>query len=105
MDRSLGRGFDLMDRNGEDVMEEQKYSEKQVSLDPEELGQVTGGAAWMDDPEAIENYRKEEPVTGEGVAAEPSKKAGPVSGAGVLDRLALGMDRVKEGLTSSATRR
>lgn len=93
-----------MDRNGEIVMEEKKYSEKQASLDPDELGLVTGGAAWMDDPEAIENYRKEDSVTGEGVVTEPSKKAGPIAGAGVMDRLALGMDRVKEGLTSTATR-
>ena len=60
-------------------MGEQKGQEKPVVLDSAELEGVTGGASWNDDPEAIENV--------------------------VLDRMALGLDRVKEGLTSIAVRK
>lgn len=86
-------------------MEEHKDSGKQGMLEPEELERVTGGAAWMDDPEAIENYREKDSASGGGIVTEPSKKAGPVSAAGALDRFALGMDRVKERLTSAATQK
>lgn len=86
-------------------MEEQNKKDDPVTLDPQELEKVTGGSAWKDDPESIENYRRDGNPQNGGVVSEPSEKAGPVSGAGVLDRLALGMDRVKEGLTSIATRK
>ena len=85
-------------------MEEQKKKENPVTLNPQDLEKVTGGSAWKDDPEAMENYRREGNPQAGGIVSEPSEKAGPVTGAGVLDRLALGMDRVKEGLTSMATR-
>ena len=85
-------------------MEEQKKKERPVTLDSQELEKVTGGSAWKDDSESIENYRRERSPQNDGIVSEPSEKAGPVTGAGVLDRLALGMDRVKEGITSIATR-
>lgn len=75
------------------------------ALSAEDLEQVTGGAAWNDDAEAIDNIRRPEDLTGDGISREPAEKSAPVSAAGVLDRLALGMDRVKENLTSIATRR
>ena len=86
-------------------MEEQKNAVSTQALEAEDLGLVTGGAAWMDDPEAIDNFRKKEDVPADGIAAEPVKGTDPVAGAGALDRLALGMDRVREGLTKAATRK
>ena len=86
-------------------MGEEKKREIAGVLASEELEQVTGGSAWMDDPEAIDNIRRKEDAAAGGIVPEPAEKTNPVSGAGILDRLALGMDRVKEGLTSRATRR
>ncbi len=86
-------------------MGEEKNTAKAVSLDSEELGQVTGGSAWRDDPEAMENIRKEGNNAGGGIVTDAAEKASPVSGAGVLDRLALGVDRIKEELTQIATRK
>ena len=40
-----------------------------------------------------------------GIVRESSGETAPVSAAGIMDRLALGMDRIKENLTSKATRR
>lgn len=86
-------------------MGEEKKGKIAGKLESEELEQVTGGAAWMDDPEAIENIRRKEDASVGGIVTEPPEKTGPVSGAGVMDRLALGMDRIKEGLTSATTRK
>lgn len=84
-------------------MGEEKNRDISKRLESEELEQVTGGAAWRDDPEAIDNVRRKEDPSEGGIGKEPSVKAGPQPGAGILDRMALGMDRVKEGLTSMAT--
>lgn len=85
-------------------MEEEKKRDIPGRLESEDLEKVTGGAAWRDDPEAIDNVRRKEDASAGGIVTDPSEKTGPGPGAGVLDRLALGMDRVKEGLTSIATR-
>ena len=86
-------------------MGEQKGQEKPVVLDSAELEGVTGGASWNDDPEAIENVRREQDIPVGGIVTEPDGKTSPVAGAGVLDKMALGLDRVKEGLTSIAVRK
>ena len=57
----------------------------------------------VNDPEAIDNVRRKEDPSAGSIGTDPSVKAGPQPGAGILDRMALGMDRVKEGLTSMAT--
>lgn len=76
-----------------------------TALSAEDLEQVAGGAAWKDDIEAIENIRRPEDPADDGIVREPAEKTAPVSAAGLMDRLALGMDRVKENLTSISTRR
>lgn len=86
-------------------MTEERKPEAAKALDAAELEQVTGGAAWNDDPEAIENIRKKESSVAGGIVTEPAEKTDPVAGAGILDRLALGVDRVREELTSIATRK
>ncbi len=75
------------------------------ALSAEELEQVAGGAAWNDDIEAIGNIRRPEEAADGGIVRESSGETAPVSAAGIMDRLALGMDRIKENLTSKATRR
>ena len=90
-------------KRGEPAMGEEKNRDISKKLESEELEQVTGGAAWRDDPEAIDNVRRKEDPSAGGIGTDPSVKAGPQTGAGILDRMALGMDRVKEGLTSMAT--
>ena len=81
-------------------MGEEKKRDISKRLESEDLEQVTGGAAWRDDPEAIDNVRRKEDPSAGSIGTDPSVKAGPQPGAGIL---ALGMDRVKEGLTSMAT--
>jgi hypothetical protein len=84
---------------------EELHNRKKPALSAGELEQVTGGTAWNDDIEAIENIRRPEDPADDGIVREPSGKKAPVSAAGLMDRLALGMDRIKEDLTSKATRR
>lgn len=74
-------------------------------ISDEQLKEVSGGAAWKDDPEAVENIRKKGSSSDGRIVTDAAEKTSPVAGAGVLDRLALGVDRIKEELTQIATRK
>ena len=83
-------------------MQEDKRTGK-AELFEEELGEVTGGTEWVKDPEessaGVERTGfREKP----GIGQTPDNPVAPVNG--VMDRIALKIDRVRENITKAALR-
>lgn len=87
------------------VVEEKNRQKKARPVETEELEQVSGGSAWMDDSEAMDGIRKGEDASPGGIVTGTDGKTSPVFGAGLLDEMALGLDRVREKMTSIAVRK
>lgn len=81
-------------------MQEDKNTEK-LELCEEALEEVTGGTEWFRDPDetasvADKDGFREKPGTGQAPDG-PS-----VSANGVMDRIAIGFDRIRENITKAA---
>ena len=86
-------------------MSNNKGSENKNLLNPADLEKVTGGSAWNDDAEEMERVRLAREAAEQDAEGGTSAGHDPVAGAGIMDRLAHGLDHAKVNTTDSALRK
>lgn len=86
-------------------MSTSKVPEKNDRLALADLEKVTGGSAWNDDAEEMERVRLAREAAEQDAEGGTSAGHDPVAGAGIMDRLAHGLDHAKVNMTDSALRK
>ena len=86
-------------------MSTSKAPEKNDCLGLADLEKVTGGSAWNDDAEEMERVRLAREAAEQDAEGGTSAGHDPVAGAGIMDRLAHGLDHAKVNMTDSALRK